>query len=343
MVSHTLSYYHRLGVGETKFGPTTLKKTVETFSKTTIESFEFCYNQNSQSFSNTTDASVSVGGVLKAFDIGATVSTSFSTASEKASQNGKEIKEYSEDYVKTTTVEEIKLSKGQFLAYYVLVDVYCYTVNGGTKQLIHVPGSDVFCQPMDEAEMKIMSQGKILFEYASWRGVADRYQSIELDRIKDKMEVLKPINISANPYLSMGKIAIRSVSSNKYLDGRNPEHDEVYLSAGNPSGNKYLQWTVEMYDGYYSLKSVSSGQYLDGRNSSFASKDGALWVTNRNPRGDIYLQWKIENVDGKLALKSLSSDLYIDGRNANFSGNQVWLSNGRPVGNFYFHWTFEKV
>jgi hypothetical protein len=342
-MSHTLSYYHRLGGGQTKYGPATLTKTVEEFSKSTVETFEFCHNQNSQSRSNTTDASVSVGGVLKAFDVGATVSTSFSTASEKASQNGKEIREYSEEYVRTTDVTEIKLSQGQFLAYYVLVDVFCYTVNGGAKQVIHVPGSDVFCQPMDEAEMKIMSQGSIFFENASWRVVADRYHSIELDNIRTEVKLLTPINISANPYLDMGKIAIRSVSSKKYLDGRNPEHNEVWITARNPIGDKYLQWTVEMYDGYYAFKSVSSGQYLDGRNSSYASKDGALWVTNRNPSGDKYLQWKIETVDGKLALKSVSSGLYIDGRNANYSANQVWLGPRSPVGNAYYHWTFEKV
>lgn len=341
-MSHTLSYYHRLGGGQTKYGPATLTKTVEEFSKSTIETFEFCHHQNSQSSSNTTDAGVNVGGVLKAFNIGASVSTSFSSASDKASQNGKEIREYSEEYVKMTDVTKIELSKGQFLAYYVLVDVYCYTVNGGGKQVIHVPGSDVFCQPMDEDEMKIMSQGSILFENASWRVVADRYHSVELDNIKTEVKLLTPINISINGFLGRGKIAIRSVTSKKYLDGRNKNCNEVYISDGNPINNQLLQWTVEMYDGHYSFKSVSSGKYLDGRNSSYASKDGALFVTDRNPRGDVYLQWKIETVDGKLALKSISSGLYIDGRNANFSGNQVWLGPRSPVGNACYHWTFEK-
>jgi hypothetical protein len=43
------------------------------------------------------------------------------------------------------------------------------------------------------------------------------------------------------------RVAIQSVSSGLYLDGRNPNHtgNQLYLTARNPQGDKYLMWDLE--------------------------------------------------------------------------------------------------
>ena len=145
-----------------------------------------------------------------------------------------------------------------------------------------------------------------------------------------------------DPFSRMGKVAIRSVSSRNYLDGRSGNTRQVWMTNRNPAGDDYLHWTIEKVDGNYAIKSVSSGNYLDGRNSSYASRDGAVLVTNRNPKGDVFLQWKIESVDGKYALKSISSGLYLDGRNPEHLGDQVWLTPRRPQGDKYLQWTISS-
>lgn len=336
-----LAYYHRIqprGTG-TLYGPSTHEFTTEVFAQTTVQSYEFCHAQNSESRSNTTEADIEVGGVLKAFNIGLSASTSFSSASEKANQTGREITEFQDEYVKTISSSKYTLEAGQFLSYYILVDVYCYTVNGGSRQFVHVPGSDVFCQPMNEDEMKRLAQSSILFEASSWRAVASRY-NIELDNINSLKYTLTPVAIGSDPLVAMGKVTIQSVTSKKYLNGRNTVkgNEEVYIGR---KENIYTEWTIEKYDGLFSFKSVSSGYYLDGRNSNYKNMNGALLVTNRNPRGDHYLQWKVEsNNQGKYELKSVSSGLYINGRNSNYHTNQVWLTD--TDSSDHLRWTIVK-
>jgi hypothetical protein len=90
---------------------------------------------------------------------------------------------------------------------------------------------------------------------------------------------------------------IKSLTSGKYLDGRNPQHigkyGAVLVTAFTPGYNDmYLLWTVEKVDGNYSLKSKSSGAYLDGRNPEHTGAQ--VLLTNRPPNGDSYLQWVIK-------------------------------------------------
>ena len=61
----------------------------------------------------------------------------------------------------------------------------------------------------------------------------------------------------------------KSLTSDKYLDGRNAEHigmtGVVYVKNFTPGYNDaYLQRTVEKVGDNYFLKSKSSGAYLDG-------------------------------------------------------------------------------
>merc|ERR1712000_579082 len=84
-----------------------------------------------------------------------------------------------------------------------------------------------------------------------------------------------------------GNIAIKSVSSGKYLDGRNDAHDNPLLTKRNPAGDRFLQWKIVECDQGIALESVSSGKYLDGRNKQHANP----LLTKRNPSGDKFLQW----------------------------------------------------
>jgi hypothetical protein len=92
---------------------------------------------------------------------------------------------------------------------------------------------------------------------------------------------------------------IKSLTSDKYLDGRNPQRigqlGMVLVTAWTPGYNDmYLLWTVEKVDGNYFLKSKSSGAYLDGRNPEHTGAQILLTAGDRSPNGDRYLQWVIE-------------------------------------------------
>ena len=82
-------------------------------------------------------------------------------------------------------------------------------------------------------------------------------------------------------------IAIKSVSSGLYLDGRRGESNPL-MTKRPPRGDVYLNWTLEdLGNNIYAIRSVSSHLYLDGRNAS----DSDPLMTNRQPIGDNYLQW----------------------------------------------------
>jgi hypothetical protein len=53
--------------------------------------------------------------------------------------------------------------------------------------------------------------------------------------------------ITNHTYGSRTRVAIQSVSSGLYLDGRNPSDtgNQLHLTAGNPQGDKYLMWDLE--------------------------------------------------------------------------------------------------
>ncbi|KAL5517536.1 hypothetical protein EMCRGX_G003095 [Ephydatia muelleri] len=115
------------------------------------------------------------------------------------------------------------------------------------------------------------------------------------------------------------KYAIRSLSSGRFLDGRNPGMYDPILSDGSrtPSSDTYLQWIISPIsntDNLFSIRSVSSNRLLDGRNPGMSEviiSDG-----NRNPETDVYLQWKmVKLTELTYALLSQSSGQYLDGRN----------------------------
>merc|ERR1712019_46092 len=87
------------------------------------------------------------------------------------------------------------------------------------------------------------------------------------------------------------KYAIKSVSSGKYLDGRNQNYNNPLITNRNPANNRFEQWTFQKTNGgtnNVAIKSVSSQFYLDGRNSKYNNP----LLTNRNPMNDEYLQWQ---------------------------------------------------
>merc|ERR1712157_71139 len=136
------------------------------------------------------------------------------------------------------------------------------------------------------------------------------------------------------------KYAIKSVSSGKYLDGRNQNYNNPLITNRNPKGDKYLHWNIVQtnVENQFALKSVSSGFYLDGRNQNY---DNPL-LTNRDPTGyDPPLQWTLQKTNGgwnNIAIKSVSSQFYLDGRNPNY--NNPLLTNRNPMDDKHLQWQF---
>jgi hypothetical protein len=96
-----------------------------------------------------------------------------------------------------------------------------------------------------------------------------------------------------------GNFAIKSVSSQKYLDGRTSKQANtdgvVFVTNRNPKGDTYLQWKLEPVDGEkFAIKSVSSGLYLNGRNSQYVGNK--IWLSNGNPHNDGHFQWTKEKI-----------------------------------------------
>jgi len=281
---------------------------------------------------------VSVSGVVKAFDIGASSSSTFATTSTQAKETGKDITTFEKDFVSSKTEITRTIPQDSCLCHYVLVDLLCFTVNGGKRQYSHVPRSDTLIEALDKDAFARIANGTIHMEKKSWEIVTSRFPSIQLDDVEALARELTPLDMKVDELTAMGRVGIKSCSSHKCLDGRNPENNEVYITSGNPYNSRLFQWTIEEVDGNYAIKSVSSQKYLDGRNSSFANKNGALCLTGRVPKGDSALQWKIEKVDGNFALKSISSGLHIDGRNPDYNANEVWLTNRAPQGETALQW-----
>ncbi|KAL5517539.1 hypothetical protein EMCRGX_G003098 [Ephydatia muelleri] len=143
-------------------------------------------------------------------------------------------------------------------------------------------------------------------------------EDLEVNKAAGKVELAPDASLQQ---LIQGKTkyAIRSLSSGRFLDGRNPGMYDPILSDGSrtPSSDTYLQWIISPIsntDNLFSIRSVSSNQLLDGRNPGMSEviiSDG-----NRNPETDVYLQWKmVKLTELTYALLSQSSGQYLDGRN----------------------------
>ena len=191
-----LQYFHRLSKGTIMHGPMTYEVTSELQKTTSIEIYEFCHEQNTSSSEFSMSNEISVSGVIKAFDIGATMSTSFAEISTKATEEGKEIKTYEEQISLDVTKLTRVLEDEEFLVYYVLIDLLCYTVNGGTKKYYaKIPHDDTVIEVMNKDSLDQLAKGTIHVEKDSFNIVASRYPSIKLDDISALARQLTPINV----------------------------------------------------------------------------------------------------------------------------------------------------
>ena len=89
-----LQYFHRLSKGTIMHGPLNYEVTTELQKTTSVEIYDYCHEQNSSSSEFSMSSEISVNGILEAFDIGATMSTSFAEISTKATEQGKDIKSF---------------------------------------------------------------------------------------------------------------------------------------------------------------------------------------------------------------------------------------------------------
>jgi len=130
------------------------------------------------------------------------------------------------------------------------------------------------------------------------------------------------------------KFAIKSRSSQFYLDGRGGDANPLITNRP-PKGDKFLQWyIIPTKDGYFALKSVSSGRFLDGRNPEHQDP----LMTDRPYEGDAYLHWSLVAVDdGYFSIKSRSGGRYLDGRNQSYQ--DPLLTNRNPQGDQFLQWS----
>lgn len=325
-----LTYYHRLSKGNIQYGPYSQTVTVEKQQECSIEVFEFCHKENTSSTEFSMSNELSVGGVFKVFDFGASVSTSFAAASTSATKTGRDIKNFSKDFLSTKTETKREVPKGSFLAYYALIDMICFTVKGGKKQYLRIPRGDIVVEPMTEAELQMLSEGKFLLEKKSWSIVTDRFPNVELDDIDQLARDLIPKDIeeledeNIDPLAMMGNVYIQGRNSHKYFDGRNPQHNLVFMSGGM---SNYMKWEIKkVTDGKYSFKSHSSGKYLDGGSYPVPGVEGAVRISHGNPPNDTRLQWEAIPRGKYYSLRNVSSRLYIDGRGPSQSGDDMTLA-----------------
>ena len=133
-----------------------------------------------------------------------------------------------------------------------------------------------------------------------------------------------PQTMNVQKSLSLGvRYALKSRSSNCYLNGNEKDGEMVTMSNLNPQLTRELHWElIQCDEGYFAVKNISNGGYLDGRNESYKE----CLVTHRQPNGDVCLMWKIEECEGFIALRCKSNGYYLDGRAAH---GQIAFATGR--------------
>lgn len=130
------------------------------------------------------------------------------------------------------------------------------------------------------------------------------------------------------------KYAFKGRASEKWLDGRAKDGDNVMVTNRNPVGDNVLNWyIIPAEDKFYTVRGERSRCYLDGR-SKTSSKD--VYVTNRNPP-DAVLNWTFEPVQGFYAIKGRVSEKYLDGRSTN-SSEQVYVADRSPYDDYVLQW-----
>lgn len=95
----------------------------------------------------------------------------------------------------------------------------------------------------------------------------------------------------------LGRVALKSISSNRYIDGRAPGYNKPLLADANrfdPSKEKGLQWIITKVDPPIAdfgndtvfLRNIGSGSYLSGPQSIGL-------VGSNNPFSDSTIHWKL--------------------------------------------------
>ncbi|MBP9715533.1 MAG: hypothetical protein KBD52_03545 [Candidatus Pacebacteria bacterium] len=137
--------------------------------------------------------------------------------------------------------------------------------------------------------------------------------------------------------LSTGiKYALKSISSNCFLDGRASGGQEALLNSTADLNNGYIQWVIKASpNNTYVLKSISSNCFLDGRASG--GQEALLNSTADLNNG--YIQWVIKaSPNNTYALKSISSNCFLDGRAS--GGQEALLNSTVDLNNGYIQWNF---
>lgn len=240
--SNMLQYYHRLSKGNIHAGPATITVTSETQKTISIEIFEYCHRENSSSEEFSMGNEVSIGGAFNAFDISNSYSNTFSSVSTKATQEGREIKTYQEEFTSDKTEITRELKDGEFLVHYVLIDLFCFTVNGGTKKhYVRVPRSDTIVEALDKDALDLISKGTIHLEKESFSVLSSRYPSINLDDIPVLARELTPLNIE----VGLGTRKTRS-------------HEESYSDRGTGSRQDLSVWKPRLFDNEFRILYIAT-------------------------------------------------------------------------------------
>ncbi|XP_065656069.1 uncharacterized protein LOC136081809 [Hydra vulgaris] len=139
--------------------------------------------------------------------------------------------------------------------------------------------------------------------------------------------------------LKIMPVAIRSVSSKYYLDGRGGEANPL-MTNRDPRGDAYLNWNIErLPNGNHVIRSVSSGKYLNGKSLQL---DYVGHHDHHHLGNHEHLQWQFIKVNDRdqYAIRSISSGSYLDGRDGQ---PDPLLSSRNPHGDVYLSWTLEYI
>ena len=143
------------------------------------------------------------------------------------------------------------------------------------------------------------------------------------------------------------RYSIQSVSSELYLDGRDPNHTgiQLFLTGRKPEGDRYLMWDLEKAPRFCRIHSVSSGNYMDGRNPEHVGIQ--VYLSPPRKTNTKYFDWEFTELsDGTFNIKSISSGNYLDGRHKGVGDGiyvQLLTKTAEEAStNGYFKWRVQK-
>lgn len=248
---HKLSYYQRLSKGSIYWGPVNIKVSAEQQRETSLEVFEFSHEENTsgREFSMTNE--ISVSGVAKAFGVSGSHSNTFATYSTKATKEGKEIREYKSEFLSEKMELDWSIPDDSVLVHYVLIDLYCFTVNGGERQYVRIPRNDVVVEPLEERDIQQLAASDLHVDRRSFEVVSARWD-VQLDNIDYLARNLTPKDITASKNVSYGDKIILQVNS---LDNR-------WLTGGRGGGNEGVFTRDKLSSTYESTTAAESYQWI---------------------------------------------------------------------------------